>query len=128
MKLQMVIDEKSYDIIVGDANGDGPSRIPARELPRGVPIQSSVLPAPNGMDPASGANGNARVCRSPIAGVVARVLAQPGQELRVHELMLVLEAMKMETHITAPISGKLKRLNAASGDAVKVGQILLEFE
>jgi biotin carboxyl carrier protein len=128
VKLRMVIDEKSYDIIVGDAEKDSPSRVRARELPPGVPIQSSVLPASNGTDAASGANGNGRVCRSPITGVVARVLAQPGQELQMHDLMLVLEAMKMETHIAAPISGKLKRLNAVAGDAVTVGQILLEFE
>ena len=128
MKLRMVIDEKLYDIDVGGTDGDSPSRVHGQVSRPGVPIQSSVLSTPHRTDSASGANGNVRVCRSPVAGIVARVLAQPGQKLQTHELMLVLEAMKMETHITAPISGKLKSLNAMPGDAVKVGQILVEFE
>jgi methylmalonyl-CoA carboxyltransferase small subunit len=42
--------------------------------------------------------------------------------------MMVLEAMKMETNITAPVAGKIKKINVAHGDGVKVNQILVEFE
>ena len=42
--------------------------------------------------------------------------------------MLVLEAMKMETNVTAPSSGKVKTVTVKPGDAVKVNQVLVEFE
>jgi methylmalonyl-CoA carboxyltransferase small subunit len=42
--------------------------------------------------------------------------------------MIVLEAMKMETNVTAPVAGKVKVVNVQAGDAVKVNQILVEFE
>jgi methylmalonyl-CoA carboxyltransferase small subunit len=42
--------------------------------------------------------------------------------------MLVLEAMKMETNVTAPVSGKVKSVTVKPGDAVKVNQVLVEFE
>jgi len=42
--------------------------------------------------------------------------------------MIVLEAMKMETNVTAPVAGKVKSVNVQPGDAVKVNQILVEFE
>jgi methylmalonyl-CoA carboxyltransferase small subunit len=70
----------------------------------------------------------AKVCRSPVAGVAVKVIVQPGQELQSHDLMMVLEAMKMETNITAPISGKVKKVNIAQGDGVRLNQILVEFE
>jgi biotin carboxyl carrier protein len=41
---------------------------------------------------------------------------------------VVLEAMKMETVITAPLVGKVARIHAGAGDAVQQGQILVELE
>jgi len=41
---------------------------------------------------------------------------------------MVLEAMKMETHVTASHPGKVKAIRVAKGDGVKVDQILIEFE
>ena len=42
--------------------------------------------------------------------------------------MLVLEAMKMETNVTAPRAGTVKSVHVAQGDPVKVNQVLVEFE
>jgi biotin carboxyl carrier protein len=44
------------------------------------------------------------------------------------ELIVVLEAMKMETSVVAPIAGKVKSVKVGSGDAVKLHQVLVEFE
>jgi amidohydrolase len=70
----------------------------------------------------------AKVCRSPIAGTVVRVLAQPGQSIQVGDVLLVLEAMKMETNITAPVAAKISAINAKAGEAVQSGQVVVEFE
>jgi len=40
----------------------------------------------------------------------------------------VLEAMKMETNITAPIAGKVAKVNVNAGDSVQSGAVLVEFE
>ena len=42
--------------------------------------------------------------------------------------MLVLEAMKMETDITAPVAGTIKSITVKVGDSVQGGQVLAEFE
>jgi methylmalonyl-CoA carboxyltransferase small subunit len=42
--------------------------------------------------------------------------------------MVFLEAMKMETNITAPVAGKIRKINVAQGDGVQVSQLLVEFE
>jgi methylmalonyl-CoA carboxyltransferase small subunit len=69
-----------------------------------------------------------KVCRSPIAGVVAKVPIQVGQTIKANDVLVVLEAMKMETVITAPIAGKVAKINAKVGDFVQGGQVLVEFE
>jgi methylmalonyl-CoA carboxyltransferase small subunit len=84
-----------------------------------------VLPAP-GSGPLAGAD--ARVYRSPVAGLVVRVNVGTGQAVHVNDVLLVLEAMKMETSVAATTAGKLKCVHVAQGEAVKINQVLLEFE
>ena len=60
-----------------------------------------------------------------LAGNVFKVLVQPGQSVVEGETMLVLEAMKMETEISAPRSGVVGGINVAEGDAVGIGDTLL---
>jgi methylmalonyl-CoA carboxyltransferase small subunit len=69
-----------------------------------------------------------KVCRSPIAGTVAKVPIQAGQEIKINDILMVLEAMKMETVITAPYAGKVAKINAKVGDFVQSSQVLVEFE
>jgi methylmalonyl-CoA carboxyltransferase small subunit len=56
------------------------------------------------------------------------VCGQVGQQIRVNDILLVLEAMKMETQITAPIAGKVAKINANVGDSVQAKQVLIELE
>jgi biotin carboxyl carrier protein len=59
---------------------------------------------------------------------VSRLHTHQGQQVRNNELLLVLDAMKMEIKITAHSDGTIKSIAVAPGDAVKPGQILLHFE
>jgi methylmalonyl-CoA carboxyltransferase small subunit len=51
-----------------------------------------------------------------------------GQSLQTGDVMLVLEAMKMETNITAPNPGKIAAIPVKEGDGVQSGQVVVEFE
>ncbi len=53
---------------------------------------------------------------------------QPGQSLQTNDPLMVLEAMKMETNITAPVAGRVKSVNVSAGESVQMGQVLVEFE
>jgi methylmalonyl-CoA carboxyltransferase small subunit len=53
---------------------------------------------------------------------------QPGQVILANDVLLVLEAMKMETFITSPRAGNIAKVNVGVGDAVQAGQVLVEFE
>jgi methylmalonyl-CoA carboxyltransferase small subunit len=56
------------------------------------------------------------------------VAAQVGQSLQAGDILVVLEAMKMETNITAPSTGKISSMRVNQGDSVQAGQIVAEFE
>jgi methylmalonyl-CoA carboxyltransferase small subunit len=59
---------------------------------------------------------------------VVKAIAQVGQTLQVGDVLLVLEAMKMETSVTAPVAGKVAAIKVGPGDSVQSGQVLVEFE
>lgn len=120
MKLKIIIDGKTYDVEVQDAEEPG-----AMESPGTSPIQSSVLPSAKLS--ASSDFDESKVCRTPLAGVISRVEVGPGQRVVANELLLVLEAMKMEIKIPAERAGTIKSIEVAPGDAVRPNQILIFF-
>ncbi len=65
--------------------------------------------------------------QAPLSGTVARVMVEEGQEIAEGDVVVVLEAMKMETEITAPRQGTISAVLVAAGDAVSGGQVLVEL-
>ncbi len=134
MKLKLTVDGKTYEVDVEVAAPEhpiygvggyfpmSPARVPA-QAPAAVP------PAAPGAGAASRPPVNEeKVVRSPISGIVVRIAAQVGQQIQVGDGVLVLEAMKMETDITAPAAGRVRAVNVQVGDSVTGGQVLVEFE
>ena len=65
---------------------------------------------------------------SPMPGTVVKVLVDVGAQVEPGEDLLVVEAMKMEIKISAPVAGTVKALHAAAGDPCDGGQVLAEVE
>ena len=65
---------------------------------------------------------------APMPGTVARILAQPGEQVARGAPLLVLEAMKMEHILRAPTDGHVRALKCAPGDFVQEGTELADFE
>jgi methylmalonyl-CoA carboxyltransferase small subunit len=131
MKLKISVDGKIYEVEVEVAEEERPFLGIGGYMPMPIAIQvpahAGGPAAPRAPEAAPVANED-KVCRSPIAGVVVRVHAQAGQSLQVGDPLVVLEAMKMETNITAPVAAKVAKLNVAVGDSVQGGQVIAEFE
>lgn len=65
---------------------------------------------------------------APMPGLVLNIDVKEGQEVQAGDLILVLEAMKMENVIKADAAGKVKVIHTAKGKAVEKGQLLIEME
>jgi biotin carboxyl carrier protein len=124
LRLQVVISGEVYEVEVEDAEDDATPQLTSSPA---APIQSAVLPTVP-MPGSDLAEDDAKVYRSPVAGLVAKVSVEPGQEVKVGEVMLVLEAMKMETYIVATNAGRMKLVRVVVGAAVRLNEVLLEFE
>ncbi len=62
---------------------------------------------------------------APLAGNIFKVLVKPGQAVEEGDIVIILEAMKMETEIRAFRRGVIGNVNVKVGDAVTVGDCLL---
>jgi methylmalonyl-CoA carboxyltransferase 1.3S subunit len=130
VQLTLTIDGKKYLVDVEVEEGEEVRMVGSFPEPTST-LQAHPVAPPPVAQPVSGPSeiqSDGKFCRSPIAGVVFKIVAQVGQQLEVDDLLVVLEAMKMETNITAHIPGKVAKILVAVGEAVKPGQALAEFE
>jgi methylmalonyl-CoA carboxyltransferase small subunit len=127
LKLKLTVDGKLYEVDVEAAETEQPhpSYIPPSAQIR---RETTSNAAPSARSDDQLVVDESKVCRSPISGVVVQASVQVGQQIQVGDVLLVLEAMKMETTITAPIAGKVLKVNASVGDSVQARQVLVEFE
>ena len=73
-------------------------------------------------------NKDSKVLTSPIPGIVLKVNVIQGVEVQINQPLLVIEAMKMETNISSPVSGKVKEIKVKAGDNVLQEQVLVTLE
>ena len=131
MRLNVKINEKLYEVDVEAVEPE--ASVPqTRFYVTGKPTvraAASTAAAPAAAPKADVAVADeSKVCRSPVSGIVIKTVAKEGQSLQSGETIMVLEAMKMETTITAPGAVKIAKLPVKEGDSVQSGQVLVEFE
>lgn len=93
---------------------------PAAARPAPTPAARAPSPAPAGA--VKGA------VTAQMTGRVVRVAVQPGDRVQANDLLLVLEAMKMENEIRSPRAGTVKEVRVAPGDRVNQGDPLVVLD
>lgn len=106
------VNGKSFVVQVNDGGDiEGIKPLSAAAAPAGA-----AAPAPaGGGEPQS----------APLAGNIFKVLVQPGEVVEEGQLVIILEAMKMETEVRAFRAGTVGSVSVKVGDAVAVGDVLL---
>ena len=64
------------------------------------------------------------VITAPMPGKIVKTYAREGDEVETGQVVIVMEAMKMEYRLCADISGKIEKLSCKEGDSVSLGQSL----
>ncbi|WP_117041109.1 biotin/lipoyl-containing protein, partial [Klebsiella pneumoniae] len=86
---------------------------------------AAPAPAPASAPAAAAPAGAGIPVTAPLAGTIWKVLASEGQTVAEGEVLLILEAMKMETEIRAAQAGTVRGIAVKAGDAVAVGDTLM---
>jgi 3-methylcrotonyl-CoA carboxylase alpha subunit len=107
--------------VSGAVNADVPFEAPA------APPDASVVPAPppSAIARRAGTVHGSGDVSAPMPGKIVSVAVQAGSNVALHELLVVLEAMKMEHRIEAPVAGTVSTLHVATGDLVAAGAPLV---
>ncbi|MCV6620744.1 MAG: sodium-extruding oxaloacetate decarboxylase subunit alpha [Cellvibrionaceae bacterium] len=108
----VTVEGASYTVTVSNG-GDLTGIAPVGGAAASAPAAGGAVPA--GGDPVP----------APLAGNIFKVLVSPGQQVNEGDTIIILEAMKMETEVSAPKSGTIGSINIKEGDSVAVGDNLL---
>ncbi len=132
MKLRITLDDKTYEVEVEVAEADHANLPPAypvgsARLAGSATAASGSLPGTSTGKAPEAVADESKACRSPVSGVVVKVVANAGDSIKAGDSILVLEAMKMETNITAPVSGVISAIKVVAGSRVQTGDVLVEF-
>jgi oxaloacetate decarboxylase alpha subunit len=103
------VNGKAYDVTVS---------------PQGAVETVAPATAPAAAAPAS-PTGPSTVVEAPMAGNIVRIAVNAGQQVEAGQVVVVLEAMKMETDVRAPVAGTVGDIRVKEGDAVALGAALL---
>lgn len=114
---RITVNGTAYDVAVEELGAGTVAAAPAAAAP--VAAAPVAAPAPA----ASGAAGSITVA-SPMPGKILAIKANVGQAVKKGEVVMILEAMKMENEITAPEDGTIASINVAVGDSVESGDTL----
>jgi 3-methylcrotonyl-CoA carboxylase alpha subunit len=73
------------------------------------------------------AAGAADDVRAPMTARVVRVEAAPGSDVKADDLLVVLQAMKMEFRLTSPRAGRVEAVRCKEGELVEIGAVLVSL-
>ena len=116
---RITVNGTAYDVAVEEL---GAGAAPVAAAPVAAAPAAPVAAAPSA-PAASGAEGAVKVS-APMPGKILAIKANVGQALKKGDVVMVLEAMKMETEIVAPADGTVAGINVAVGDSVESGDTL----
>lgn len=144
MKYMATLNGKNYEVELeriddyqplprnGEA-AEAPAPIKAPAAPKAVaptpaaaPVPVAATPAPAAAPaPAPAAGGNSTTVESPMPGKVLDIKVSAGQAVKFGQVLVTMEAMKMETEIVAPADGTVTSVVVKSGDAVETGAAMV---
>ncbi len=117
-RFNITVNGKAYDVAVEEVDG-GTAPVSA---PAAAPVQAAA-PAPKAAAPAGGTAVNA-----PMPGTILDVKANVGDTVAEGQVLMVLEALKMENDIVAPKAGKVASINVKKGDTVNSNDLLASIQ
>ncbi|MDD3222043.1 MAG: biotin/lipoyl-binding protein [Clostridia bacterium] len=116
----ITVNGKVYDVTVEEGTA-------APQQPIQQTSQPAAKPAPKPVASQTSAAGSI-VIKSPMPGKIVGVKASVGQNVKKGDVVMILEAMKMENEIVAPEDGTIASVQAAVGTSVEAGTVLASLK
>lgn len=115
--LRITVNGVAYDVQVEELGADAPASAPAAAAP--------AKSAPAAPAPKKAAAGAGEKVTAPMPGTIVSVNVSDGQTVKKGDVLVVLEAMKMENEIKAPMDGSVTGIAVSKGESVDTGATLV---
>jgi biotin carboxyl carrier protein len=112
---------KVYEVEMEEVTGEAATT--ATETVRTIEPQIAKPVAAQSSEPISGGEA----IEAPMPGTIVNVAVKPGDKVTKNQLLVVLEAMKMENEIVSPREGTILSVNVSKGQGVNPGELLVKI-
>lgn len=126
--LKITVNGVTYDVQVEEVGG-AVSSAPVAAAPAAAPVAAPVVaapaaaPAPAAAAPVAGAES----IDAPMPGTILDIKVKAGDSVKKNDVLMILEAMKMENEIVAPRDGVIAAVCVSKGEAVNSGSALISL-
>ena len=121
-KFNITVNGNAYEVEIEEVKAAAPVAAAPKAAPAAAPAPTpKAAPAAAAAAPAAGDN----TVTAPMPGKIVKLVASVGQAVNAGDVLLILEAMKMQNEITAPAAGTVKSFAVNAGDSVKPGQTMV---
>ena len=115
------VDGKQFNAVVTDGGQD------IQVSPAGIPTGIVAAAPSQTAAPVASPTGEQVAITAPLSGNIFKVVAQPGQSVAEDDVVIIMEAMKMETEVRAISAGVVSQIHVKEGDAVTAGQAIISL-
>ena len=122
-KFNVTVNGTTYEVEVEEVKSSGGA--PKAPAPKAAPAPAPAPKAAPAAAPKVAAGAGEHSIDAPMPGKVIKLVAAEGQAVKAGEVLLILEAMKMQNEITADADGTVKKFNVAAGQSVKAHESLV---
>ena len=132
-KYKITVNGKSYDVVVEEValSGENKAIEVAPVIKQASSVEASVKPATDATTSTAKVTTdiveNATPIKASLPGTVLSFNFSVGDSVKSGDVVLILEAMKMENEIVSPVDGIVKSINVEAGSSVSEGDILLQI-
>lgn len=123
---RITVNGNTYDVQVeelGASQAPVAPAAPQASAPVATPAPATPAPAPQASAPA--ATGEGEKVTAPMPGNILDIKVNVGDSVAANQVVVVLEAMKMENDIVTPVAGTVTAINVTKGQAVNSGDVLI---
>ena len=127
--ITVYVNERPYKVQFTAPAAEGPAKVLVDAKEYEVEMKgAAAVRRPAAGAPKRPARGGAGAITSQMTGRIIRVDVEPGRQVKEGDVLLVIEAMKMENEVLAPAAGTVKEVAVAAGARVSEGDLLVILE